>query len=93
MRLHPEACEYYRLRITTEPAITPASWELSLDGGDTWHTATVLDDDSAWLVKGPDYEGESVNALPITRSTTTLIRAVDTPETVVRAASRIELSR
>ena len=33
MRLHPQAVEYYKLGMTTEPTTTPTDWAASFDGG------------------------------------------------------------
>lgn len=91
MKLHTQACEYYRLDITTEPAVLAGNWQLSLDRGDTWIGATVVDGLSAWLLAGPDYEGGE-NAIPITKGLIRpLLRLIDNPETIVRGAPSISL--
>lgn len=77
MQLARYARKYYKLDITTEPAVT--AWEASFDKGETWHPHTVVDTFSAWLVAGPDADpGNAVAVLD--SSVTPLLRAVDNPE-------------
>jgi len=93
MQLHAMAREFYHLGIGTEPAVT--AWEASFDGGETWSPATVDQpgwgaDDYGWLVAGDEVDQGSAVAV-ITESIKPLVRAIDSPEIVVRDAPGIYL--
>ena len=93
MRLHPQAVEYYKLGMTTEPTTTPTDWAASFDGGATWVTAVDLDGLSGWLVAGPDADTPGSATVLGTGMLRPLIRHVDFPETIVRVAPSIVVSR
>jgi hypothetical protein len=77
MQLARYARKFYKLEITTEPAVT--AWEASFDRGVTWQPQTTVDTYPAWLVAGPDADpGPAVAVLE--ESVTPWIRAVDNPE-------------
>ena len=84
MQLNRAAREYYRLHVTTDPAVT-APWEASFDGGQTWYAGTDPGGDTGdvmWLVAGPDAEqGPAVAVL--TGTVRPMLRAIDNPEIVI----------
>lgn len=90
MKIDSAACEYYKLAIDTTPATAPTDWEASIDDGTTYVAATEVDDKSAWLVAGPDYEGGSTPDFVTANSSESVkVRLIDNPETVIRPAPRI----
>ena len=88
MILHRRAREFYSLAIATEPAV--AGWEASFDGGATWATGAAVTGGWRWLVAGPQAPLDEPASV-IDRSVVPLVRAVDTPEILVRAAPTIYL--
>lgn len=79
-----------KLAIVTEPSVEADAWEASIDDGETWVTASDVEDTSAWLVAGPDYGGGETPAFTTAKvSTHVKIRLIDAPETVIRTAPRI----
>ena len=86
MQLHHLAREYYTLRIETVPEI--ATWEASFDGGTTWvageHTAAYT---MRWLLAGAD--ADATGATVVNAKTIPMLRVIDTPEIVVRAAPTV----
>lgn len=91
MKLSPHACEYYRLRIDSTPSVSSSAWELSVDGGETWHTGAVVEGLPAWLVCGPDYDGPEPAITVSSTLSRPLIRLIDNPETIVRRTPKIVL--
>ncbi len=90
MRLEPAGREFYKLDITTEPAVT--AWEASFDGGTTWQPSTDVGGLSAWLIAGPGAEvGTAVHVAPLGRTVPTL-RAVDNPEIIIRDGPPIDVA-
>lgn len=94
MELSRHGREYYAIRVTTDPAISAASWEASFDQGETWHAATVQSDVtgdwSAWLIAGNEADpGDAVAVLASSR--TPMIRAVDSPEILTRTAPGVRI--
>jgi hypothetical protein len=96
VELHREGREYYKLKITTIPALAAGAWEASFDAGTTWPVASVISDVtgdySAWLVAGEDAEPGTAVAV-ISHDTYPIVRAVDTPEIVARNAPAIRYKR
>lgn len=94
MYLPPNGREYYRLAIATDPPITATDWEASFDAGATWHAAEADGATGArWLLAGPNATGNPVGTVVISAPRTKpLIRAIDNPEILVRAAPAIHLS-
>lgn len=94
MKLKRNGREYYHLQIDTDPAIT-GGWEMSIDGGSTWISGEAVDGGARWLLRGPTFvQGGNIPAAastPITTSVRPQIRAIDTPEVVVRDAPTIRL--
>ena len=88
MILHRQGREYYTLTIDTEPAVT--GWEASFDGGTTWAPGALNGDVWQWLVAGPLAPTDQP-CMVIDRSTAPLIRAVDTPEILIRSTPTIYL--
>ena len=93
MRLHPKGVEYYRLGLTTDPATVTTDWAASFDDGDTWTTAADVDGLSGWLVAGPDADTPGTAVVLTTGTTRPIVRHVDNPETIVRTAPTIVVSR
>lgn len=89
MILNRRAREFYVLAIGTEPAVTV--WEASFDGGATWAPGTPDGDGWQWLVAGPLAPTDEPCTV-IDRTVTPLIRAVDTPEILIRATPTIYLT-
>lgn len=100
MKLDPYGREFYRVTITTSPQLT--SWEASFDGGTTW-TAGATDSRTApvantweWLVAGELVDNSDLApgelAGVITRTMKPKIRAVDSPERIVRHQDTPEIT-
>lgn len=91
MRLHPRGREYYKLQITTQPAVV-AGWEASFDGGNTWFAGTDAGGGvTQWLVAGPQATlGAAV--VQLAASTVPMIRCLENPEVIVERAPKINLS-
>lgn len=89
MILDRAACEWFKLAITTEPVTGPTDWEASIDGGETWVSAHDVEDNSGWLVAGPDYDGAASPDFTLTSSVHVKVRLSDNPETVIRTAPNI----
>lgn len=86
--------EYYRVEISTEPALT--EWEISFDQGATWHEMVLntLTGFQSVLVNGPDFVpevGDTTPSATITESVVPYVRAVDNPEVIVRTTPKIDL--
>ena len=86
--------EYYRVTVTTVPAIT--DWEISFDHGTTWVDLfyDINDDKQEILVAGPDFvppQGDVAEYETISTSVVPYIRAIDSPEVLIRNAPKIEL--
>ncbi|HEX8489365.1 MAG TPA: hypothetical protein VF642_12525 [Propionibacteriaceae bacterium] len=86
MILSPYAREWYRVEIATEPAV--ATWEASFDGGTTWEDQTLIEGLPAWLIAGTNADPGAAVAV-LAGSVAPLLRAVDTPEIVVREGPKI----
>lgn len=91
MILHRQAREFYTLAIDTTPSVN-GGWEASFDNGQTWAAGQTADGAWRWLLAGPGAPADdNVPDAVITRSTAPLVRAVDTPEFVVRQAPTVIL--
>jgi hypothetical protein len=92
--LHPKERIYYTLVITTVPAAV-GDWDLSVDGGQTWHAGTDLGEDKfQWLISGADFVPEVGDAIPsikVSRALNPLVRLRDTPEVVIESAPAIRI--
>ena len=88
MRLHVAEREFYK------PVILPPglTYELSVDGGTTWH-ASDLDQDGqpAFLLHGPEYVPTDGAGLLVTRTVRPLIRVKDQPEALIASGPWINL--
>ena len=93
MRLHPKGVEYYRLTLTTDPATGPTDWSASFDDGTTWTTAADVDGEAGWLIAGPDADTPGVARILPAGTTRPIVRHVDNPETIIRSAPPILVSR
>ncbi len=99
MILKPHGREFYDPRPSTTPEV--AGWVASFDGGETWKPQETIDDLPKWLVagvkrgggrrpeghRGREDPGAAVAVL--TDSVTPLLKAVDTPEEIVREGPAI----
>lgn len=93
MFLPPNGSEYYDQTIITAPQLT--DWEASFDGGQTWVAAVTDPADNThyrWLVKGPNCPQADSSATLLSADTQPLIRAIGTPEVIIRKPSYIYLS-
>ena len=88
--LHPGGIEYIKWTATGLPASPPVgSVEVSLDGGTTWHTATVADGVIQLLVAHPSVATPGAAAVATIGARDMHIRLTDTPEVVIRDAGRL----
>lgn len=92
---------------TAGDPIEPDAWEASFDHGENYVAASVLTlaepwtdtdgvthepgDLSSWLLAGPDAEEGSAVAV-IAASIRPLVRAIDSPEIIVRTAPQVTLT-
>lgn len=88
--LHPGGIEYVKWTATGLPA-SPAvgSVEVSLDGGTTWHTATVTDGVIRLLVAHPSVTEPGTAAVAVAGVKDMHVRLTDSPEVVIRDAGRL----
>ena len=79
--------EYIHWTATGLPASPPVgSVQASIDGGTTWHTATVVDSVVSLLVASPTSTAPDPTAVEATAGTREmLVRLTDTPEVVIRS--------
>ena len=88
--LHPGGIEYIKWTATGLPAEPPVgSVEVSLDGGTTWHTATVTDGVIQLLVAHPSVAEPGTAAVATPGARDMHVRLTDTPEVVIRDAGRL----
>ena len=87
MILHRHAREFYTLTITTDPPIT-GGWEASFDAGQTWVPGEPAGASWRWLLAGTQAPTDQPCTI-VTRSVSPLVRAIDHPEIVVRAAPTV----
>lgn len=90
MKLSRYGRENLKMTITTDPPLT--DWEASFDGGVTWVAGTPEDDQTWWLLAGPDVEQETAVAVLSRGSHPVMVRAIDDPEIIVRSATSVTVS-
>lgn len=90
MKLDPQAREFYRLKITTDPVSLPEAWEASFNEGLNYYPAANLSGWSVWLLAGPDVALGAAVAV-ITHAITPKVRLIANPEVVVRGAPKVWL--
>lgn len=84
MKLERDAKQYYDPGPQTTPAVDPAVWYASFDGGDTWFPSSVIESGRPkWLVAGPDAETSGAVAVIDEDTVRPRLRAVDVPEIIV----------
>lgn len=88
--LRPGGIEYIKWTATGLPAEPPVgSVEVSVDGGLTWHAATVTGSEVRLLVAHPDVATPGTAAVAIEGVTEMRVRLTDSPEVVIRGAGRL----
>ena len=94
VRLNRTSREFYTLTITTDPPVS--GWEASFDGGTTWVAGepTIRDANTwRWLVAGPAFVADATPASILAATSVPMLRAVDTPEVLVRRGPTITIER
>lgn len=69
--------------VPVDPQPGSTDYELSIDGGTTWHPSTDHPElhEACWTIRGPDTPGDL--GIEITGRTRAIIRLTDTPEILV----------
>lgn len=89
MHLSQQGVERYQPGPVTVPAIDPADWSASFDGGTTWHAADPVDGQPTWLVAGPSVTAPPAGAIQLADAPWVVpaMKFTNGPETVIRDAS------
>lgn len=88
--LRPGGVEYVKWAATGLPANPPVgSVQVSLDGGVTWHAATVDAGQIQLLVAHPSVTEPGTAAVAVIGVKDMCVRLTDTPEVVIRDAGRL----
>lgn len=89
MHLSRQGVERYQPGPITNPAIDPATWSASFDGGVTWVASAVINSAPTWLVAGPSVSSLPGGAtrLPDTAWVVPALKFTNGSETVIRDES------